>query len=310
MLNEVGYTVEYIQQTITDNLPSLKANIDDHTYNIDGLSLIDPACGSGTFLYKSAGRIVNALYNIRKDNKIDDNQAGKIAELLICNNIVGFDIEPFPLYLAEMNILQSLLFFNVSTDGNILNSIDTQIKIFSTDDSIAEFHNLESSMEKDLQDLITGGDFTTLASKRDPKSILQLKADLQDFDREALMTKFQLELYHKALQNDFFMIDDGSLIKTKAKTYRDKHYKKIISQTTIKDLLAYVRSTLDEKYLGLFEKNITSLKPQLDHIRSKLSEIITKAQTKRTKFDFVVANPPYVAYKSIPKEIMENRSKK
>jgi hypothetical protein len=148
-----------------------------------------------------------------------------------------------------MNILQWLLFFNVSTDGHILNSIDTQIKIFSTDDSIAEFHNLESSMEKDLQDLITGGEFTTLASKRDPKSILQLKADLQDFDREALMTKFQLELYYKALQNEFFIVDSGELISAKTKTYRDKHHKKIISHASIKDLLFYVRETLDKKYL-------------------------------------------------------------
>lgn len=294
MLDEVGYTVDYIQKTIITNLPILKEHLEDSNFNIDGLSLIDPACGSGTFLYKSAGRIVNALYNIRKDNKIDDNQAGKIAELLICNNIVGFDIEPFPLYLAEMNILQSLLFFNVSADGNVINSIDQPIKIFSTHDSIAEFHNLESSMEKDLSDLINGWDFATLASKRDPKSILQLKADLQDFDTVALMTKFQLALYHKALQNEFFIIDSGELITTKSKTYRDKHHKKITTLTTIPDLLAYVRETLDDKYLGLFESNIKSLKTPLDHIRSKLWEIISKTQTKRTKFDFVVANPPYV----------------
>lgn len=299
MLDEVWYTVDYIQWVIADNIVSLKENLDDKTANIDWLSLIDPACGSGTFLYKSAGRIVNALYNLcKKENKISESEAWKIAELLICNNIVGFDIEPFPLYLAEMNILQSLLFFNVSVDGTIINSIDQQIKIFSTDDSIAEFHNLESSMEKDLQDLITGGDFTTLASKRDPQSILQLKADLQDFDKEALANKFQLALYHKVLQNEFFIIDSGELINAKQKTYRDKHHKKIITLTTIKELLVYVRSTLDEKYLWLFEKNITALKPQLDHIRVRLSEIITKAETKRTKFDFVVANPPYVNMKN------------
>jgi len=73
---------------ISKNLTSLKNNLDDPNYNIEGLSLIDPACGSGTFLYKSAGRIVNALFNLRNENKIDDNEAGKIAELLICNNIV------------------------------------------------------------------------------------------------------------------------------------------------------------------------------------------------------------------------------
>jgi type I restriction-modification system DNA methylase subunit len=88
MLDEVGYTVDYIQQTITTSLPSLKEHLEDHNYNIDGLSLIDPACGSGTFLYKSAGRIVHAMHNIQKETHITDEQAGKITELLICNNIV------------------------------------------------------------------------------------------------------------------------------------------------------------------------------------------------------------------------------
>jgi hypothetical protein len=63
------------------------------------------------------------------------------------------------------------------------------------------------------------------------------------------MVKFQLDLYHKALQNPNYIIDDGSLIKTKQKTYRDKHHKKITSLTNIKDLLVYVRNTLDVQYL-------------------------------------------------------------
>ena len=298
MLDEVGYTVEHIQWVITDHLPSLIANLHDHSYNIPWLSLIDPACGSGTFLYKAAGRIVNALYHLHKSKQLNDDQAGKIAELLICNNIVGFDIESFPLYLAEMNILQSLLFFNVSASGQILNSIDHPIKIFSTDDSIAEFHNLESSMEKDLQDLITWRDLAMLSSKRDPKSILQLKADLQDFDRDALMTKFQLELYHEALQNEFLIVDSGELVPTTTKSYRSKHSKKIKNLTTVAELLDYVHQTLDAKYLVLFQKKIITLKPQLDNIRAKLSEIVTKQATKRTKFDFVVANPPYVNMKN------------
>ena len=306
MLDEVWYTAEYIQWVISTHLSWLIEHIDDHTHNIPWLSLIDPACGSGTFLYKAAGRIVNALYNLHKSNAISDDQAGKIAELLICNNIVGFDIEPFPLYLAEMNILQSLLFFNVSAQGKILNTIDNQIKIFSTTDSIAEFHDLESSMEKDLQDLISWWDLTTLATKRDPISILQLKADLQDFDRDALMTKFQLDLYHKALQNEFIMVDTGQLIITEKKTYRQKHSKKILTLTTTHDLLAYAHDTLDDFGLLNFEKSIKSLKPQLDHIQSKLNEIITKHSTKRTKFDFVVANPPYISLNDIPKHIKEN----
>ena len=190
MLDEVGYTVDYIQEVIHRNLPSLKENLDNQHYNINGLSLIDPACGSGTFLYKSAWRIVHALHNIRKTDNITNEQAGKMAEILIGNNIVGFDIEPFPLYLAEMNILQRLLFFNVGENWVILNRIDTQIKIFSTDDSIAEFHNLEKSMKKDLTSMATS---MNLFTKRDNEAIFGIKADIQDRDPKYFIDIMQFE---------------------------------------------------------------------------------------------------------------------
>ncbi len=168
------------------------------------MSLIDPACGSGTFLYKSAGRIVNALFNLRKENQIDDWEAGKIAELLICNNIVWFDIEPF------LSTSLKWIFYNYSYFSmfdlmvQLLILLINQSKYFLPMIVLLSFTILKFSMEKDLQDLIIGGDFVSFASKRDPKSILQLKADLQDFDREALMMKFQLDLYYKVLQNRVF----------------------------------------------------------------------------------------------------------
>jgi 2-polyprenyl-3-methyl-5-hydroxy-6-metoxy-1,4-benzoquinol methylase len=82
MLEEVGYTEEYIRSTIESYGVSTIKNtlvqwapigktdysaeeIEKQYLNIPGLSIIDPACGSGTFLYKAASRIVNAI------NKID-----------------------------------------------------------------------------------------------------------------------------------------------------------------------------------------------------------------------------------------------
>jgi hypothetical protein len=68
-----------------------------------------------------------------------------------------------------MNILQSLLFFNVSTDGIVVNSIDQPIKIFSTTDSIAEFQDLDISMKNDIESMTTT---MNLFTKRDNEAIL------------------------------------------------------------------------------------------------------------------------------------------
>ncbi|MBV9258210.1 MAG: N-6 DNA methylase [Ktedonobacteraceae bacterium] len=66
--------------------------------------LIDPACGSGSFLVAAAKRLVSAY-------KGDAEQIEDPAALLgrIKDNIFGFDINPFACYLAEVNLLIQVL---------------------------------------------------------------------------------------------------------------------------------------------------------------------------------------------------------
>lgn len=291
MLDEVGYTVDYIQEVIHRNLPSLKENLDNQHYNINGLSLIDPACGSGTFLYKSAWRIVHALHNIRKTDNITNEQAGKMAEILICNNIVGFDIEPFPLYLAEMNILQRLLFFNVWEDGEILNRIESQIKIFSTDDSIKEFDNLDQSMKHDLTSMASS---MNLFSKRNNEAIFGIKADIQERDPQYFINTIQLEKWWEEIQKPVYMFQDTTLLTKQNKSFWEK-YSKLMQKkcSTFAELKAFIKAS-DEKIYEAFIKNLKKYDTFFQELDKKLKELKVKTITKRTKFDFVVANPPYV----------------
>ncbi len=62
--------------------------------------LIDPACGSGSFLVEAAKRLVSAYKGTAE--RIEDPVA-----LLdrIKNNLFGFDLNPFTCYLAEVNLL-------------------------------------------------------------------------------------------------------------------------------------------------------------------------------------------------------------
>ncbi len=66
--------------------------------------LIDPACGSGTFLVQAAKRLVTAYRNA--DGQIDDPMA--VLER-VQQNLFGFDLNPFACYLSEVNLLIQVL---------------------------------------------------------------------------------------------------------------------------------------------------------------------------------------------------------
>ena len=118
MLQEIGYTPKNINK--------------QYETDINSVSIIDPACGSGTFLYSATDAVIKAFNN---DNEV----TSKKIEEIVTNNIFGLDIEEFPLYLAEMSILMRLLPLIINEKYN--NPIDKKIKVFKTRDSIAEFMN-------------------------------------------------------------------------------------------------------------------------------------------------------------------------
>ena len=116
MLDQVGYIPRAIRKRLDDDR--------------DKISLVDPSCGSGTFLYSAVNTIIRAFGD-------DSKQTAKRIENLVNKNIFGLDIGEFPLYLAEMNILMRMLPLIVNEKYN--NPVDKKIKVFKTRDSIAEF---------------------------------------------------------------------------------------------------------------------------------------------------------------------------
>ena len=121
MLEQIGYN--------NGNIKKRLKNKPDENY----ISIIDPSCGSGTFLYRAVDQLIKSVPNgLEKSSK-------KIEEL-INDNIFGLDIAEFPLYLAEMNILMRMLPLIINEKYN--NPIDKKIKVFKTKDSIAEFMDI------------------------------------------------------------------------------------------------------------------------------------------------------------------------
>jgi len=120
MLEQAGYKKETIRHRL-ENKPAE-----------DYISIVDPSCGSGTFLYSAVDQLIEAVPN-------GSEESSKKIEELINDNVFGLDIAEFPLYLAEMNILMRMLPLIINEKYN--NPIDKKIKVFKTKDSIAEFQD-------------------------------------------------------------------------------------------------------------------------------------------------------------------------
>lgn len=128
MLNEMGYNKKNLQNR--------------YAKDKDSISIIDPSCGSGTFLYNATNRIIDAFFD-------QSNASAKQSEQIINDNIFGLDIAEFPLYLAEMNILMRMLPIIFNKRYN--NPVDQKIKVFKTRDSIAEF--LDTALKNTITDI-------------------------------------------------------------------------------------------------------------------------------------------------------------
>jgi len=128
MLEQIGYTPEALKNRIGPDKNSI--------------SLIDPACGSGTFLYSAVDTLIRTL-------RPDSEYLAKKVEELVNKDIFGLDIAEFPLYLAEMNILMRMLPLIINEKYN--NPIEKKIKVFKTRDSIAEF--MDTALRNTLNDI-------------------------------------------------------------------------------------------------------------------------------------------------------------
>lgn len=94
------------------------------------ISIIDPSCGSGTFLYSAIREIVKA-------GKAETGPDARRLEAEVLNNVFGLDIAEFPLYLAEMSILMKMLPLILNEKYN--NPVDKKLRLYVTEDSLSEF---------------------------------------------------------------------------------------------------------------------------------------------------------------------------
>ena len=173
MLEEIGYSA--------DDLSNKKE---------DKLSIIDPSCGSGTFLYSAVRNIINAFY------KTPNQENALLVKKIITENVFGLDIEEFPLYLAEMSIIMKMLPFIINEKYN--SPVEKKIKIFKTKDSIAEFLdvNVKNTIYDNVVDYQRSRNQMSLFSKEIElgySSYIRDKDDLSEM-KQSLENKEKLQI--------------------------------------------------------------------------------------------------------------------
>lgn len=159
MLQQIGFTPAELKE---------RYNKDKNT-----ISLIDTACGSGTFLYSAVNEIIKSFGN-------HSEEKSKQIEEIVNNNIFGLDIEEFPLYLAEMNILMRMLPLIITEKYN--NPVFKKIKVFKTKDSIAEFR--DTALANTMHDFkVRSKQLSFRISGLEYKSYVREESDLEEMKK-------------------------------------------------------------------------------------------------------------------------------
>ena len=148
MLSEIGYQSSEINRRKHKNI-----------------SIVDPSCGSGTFLYSAIREIVKAGGD---ETEADSHRV----EADVLTNVFGLDIAEFPLYLAEMSILMRMLPLILTEKYN--NPVDKKLRLYVTEDSLSEFiQNVGDGTQRSL-DL----GWTYHGFMRDETDLSEMKASL------------------------------------------------------------------------------------------------------------------------------------
>lgn len=217
-------------------------------------TLIDPTCGSGTFIIQALKRIIN-----QKNGNLDISDIEKITI-----NTVGFDINPISVVSAKANYiitLYSAFFDNIEQQAGM--SINIPIYIADSILSLVVY----SEINKDS--LIID---TSVEKFKIPKFNSYMKA-------ERFLRTLSEFIHEKSRFEPFWVI---------------VHKKEHLVEETDKQI---VRELYDILFI-LHRSGKDSFWPII--LKNSFAPIIIQK-----KFDYVVGNPPWIAWKSMSKSYRE-----
>jgi len=264
--------------------------------NIGSRRLLDPACGSGTFIVEALKRYLTEAKQKAKQH----GWAYVLRELCNSPKIVGFDIHPFACLIARTRFMLELVpYFKKALEEAPRTFYLRRIPIFRTDSLTMEMLPPEFQRQRQLAETEEDIVFpVTLPMQIDSESSISVDIILPSWGKilSQMLPLYNLDEYFCTLQAIF----DAIKVQLREK---GKHVPE-------KALLGPLREYLKDKDFALLAN---FFKPYADHILHEIKRIQSEFEDGRlvksiedailaallknylqNQYDFVAGNPPYV----------------
>jgi hypothetical protein len=270
--------------------------------------LLDPACGSGTFIVDALKRYLSRAESLTVDRGTIyyRNWEAILDELCIRPKIVGFDINPFAVLMSQIRFMIELIPYYkkaIEIDPNF--TLKT-LPIFMTDSLWSEKEEIE---QQGQQEKITRFISQSLG---DIQFTLELPVEKGDEKRKFVELKFRIPTQNKlglmnAEQHFSALRILFSLIKRETKkenyqtsnSFKEDFIREIRSIEMVPD--AEKVSMQLRPYADLILDEIRVLKERYDDgrlIKSIEDRVLAGILKNFVSFDYVVGNPPWVSKKT------------
>jgi len=261
-----------------------------------GHRLLDPACGSGSFLVAALRRYLN------------NQPAGSKAKEVLLDlpeglRIVGFDINPFAVLMAQVNYAALILPLYAKTIYDDPDFRIVRLPVFRTDSLRIEEREGEWAQESaDKLQVNLQFDEATL----DVSVYLPIKGGKKDFVKMSVkMPRYGDAREHALVVN---LEEYIAALARLFQTVRDKRF-------TLDDLLLARFGERADKLRAYLEPALQALEETVSVLKGKyqdgrflktIEDLVLAVSLKHDlRYDFVVGNPPYVRIQKIPQEVKE-----
>jgi len=261
--------------------------------------LLDPACGSGTFLVEALKRYLKAS----EQKAREDGWPAVLKNL--CNNysIVGFDIHPFATFMAQMQFMLVLIPYYKKAMDEDPHFVLNRLPIFRTDSLIDETKGEEKRVT--LETFEGGADYISIDTGLPVNGgnlMIQMPYDKYVRSKTDLMN---VEDYFAALQavfdtvkgsawNGIYEVDEQGMERNFKLYLDDKNW----------SALVFFFTPYAEGFLQRF-KELKETFGDGKLIKSVEDIALAAILKNYVKYDFVVGNPPYVRIQTLPPESRE-----
>lgn len=259
--------------------------------------LLDPACGSGTFVVEALKRYLREAELLEKKEQ-RDYWAVKLRDLCERPKIIGFDINPFAVLMAQIRFMMELVpYYKRAKEGKPGFTLTT-IPIFRTDS--LEIETKTGMLQRTLDNTIS---FSMRLPIVEEEEFLSIDFSIPSWEPLKRYLRGDMDNYFILLKLTFDVIKDKA---------RKEHYKVLT-----RDLADEYQKRFDEAptLAGYLQPHAQEILSRIQELREKykdgrliksLEDLVLAGILKNFfLYDYVVGNPPYVSIHKIDREKRE-----